>query len=436
MTEFWIGVALLVAIALWFVVRPLFKPRPSGDVLRSQENITFYRDQLSDLEDELKSGVITAEQYESTKREIETRLLDDVDLNERSAAAARPARATAFSLLALVPLGAFAIYLVVGAPLALDPRFLAENDPAHAVDRKELEAMVERLAEKLKQEPDNLEGWLMLARSYKHFGRFEQAARAYGRVVARVEPDANLLADYADVLAMAQGQKLQGEPEKLVAKALELDPKHLKALALAGSAEFEKKNYAKAAEYWQRMLPLVPGDSEQAKAVNANVAEARSLAGLSTAKPEIARAPRTADGPKSEVAAAPRTADGPKSPSGDGQSQGQGRVSGVIKLSPEFASKVAPTDSVLVYARPASGSRMPLAVVRKQARDLPLTFTLDDTNAMTPDMTLSKHDQVVILARVSKKPGASAQPGDLEGVSTPVRNTASNVNVVIDTEIR
>jgi cytochrome c-type biogenesis protein CcmH len=91
---------------------------------------------------------------------------------------------------------------------------------------------------------------------------------------------------------------------------------------------------------------------------------------------------------------------------------------------------------VLVYARPASGSRMPLAVVRKQARDLPLTFTLDDTNAMTPDMTLSKHDQVVILARVSKKPGASAQPGDLEGVSTPVRNTASNVNVVIDTEIR
>ena len=428
MIEFWIGVALLVLIALWFIVRPLLKPRPSADVLRSQENITFYRDQLSDLEDELKSGAVTAEQYEGTKREIETRLLDDVDLNERSAAAARPARATAFSLLALIPLGAFAIYLVVGAPLALDPRFLAENDPAHAVDRKELEAMVERLAEKLKQEPDNLEGWLMLARSYKHFGRFEEAARAYGRVVARVEPDANLLADYADVLAMAQGQKLQGEPEKLIAKALQLDPKHLKALALAGSAEFEKKNYAKAAEYWQRMLPLVPGDSEQAKAINANVAEARSLAGLSTAKAEIARAPRTGDGPKSEVAPAPRTA--------DGQSQAQGRVSGVVKLSPELASKVAPTDSVLVYARPASGSRMPLAVVRKQARDLPLTFTLDDTNAMTPEMTLSKHDQVVILARVSKKPGSSAQPGDLEGVSTPVRNTASNVNVVIDTEIR
>jgi cytochrome c-type biogenesis protein CcmH len=416
MIEFWVGVALLLAIALWFVVRPLFKPRPSADVLRSQENIAFYRDQLTDLEEELKSGAVTAEQYDKAKREIEARLLEDVDVNERGPTVARPARATAFSLLALLPVGAFAIYLVVGAPMALDPRFLAENDPAHAVDRKELEAMVERLAEKLKQEPDNLEGWVMLARSYKHFGRFEEAARAYGRVVARAEPNASLLADYADTLAVAQGRKLQGEPEKLIAKALELDPKHLKALALAGSAEFEKKNYAAAAEYWQRMLPLVPPDSEQAKAVNANVAEARSLAGLGTARAEVAPPPRA------------RSAEGP--------AQTQGRVSGIVQLSPELASKVAPTDAVLVYARPASGSRMPLAVMRKQARDLPLTFTLDDTHAMTPEMTISKHEQVVILARVSKKPGATAQPGDFEGLSTPVRNTASNVNVVIDTEVR
>jgi cytochrome c-type biogenesis protein CcmH len=416
MIEFWAGVALLVAIALWFIVRPLLRPRPSSEVLRSEENIAFYRGQLSDLEEERESGAVSPEQYEKAKREIEARLLEDVDVNERSVTAARPARATAFSLLALVPVGAFAIYLVVGAPLALDPRFLAENDPAHAVDRKELEAMVEKLAEKLQQEPDNLEGWMMLARSYKHFGRFDDAARAYGRVVARVEPNASLLADYADVLAMAQGQKLQGEPEKLIARALELDPKHLKALALAGSAEFEKKNYAAAAKYWERMLPLVPPDSEQAKAVNANVAEARGLAGLGSARAEAAPPP------------AARAADGP--------AQGPSRVSGTVQLAPELASKVAPTDSVLVYARPASGSRMPLAVMRKQAKDLPLTFTLDDTNAMTPDMTLSKHDQVVILARVSKKPGAASQPGDLEGVSTPVRNSASNVKVVIDTEVR
>jgi cytochrome c-type biogenesis protein CcmH len=160
------------------------------------------------------------------------------------------------------------------------------------------------------------------------------------------------------------------------------------------------------------MRPLVPPDSEQAKAIDANVAEARSLAGLST--PE----------PKKAAAAPPAPA------------VAQGRVTGIVKLAPELASKVEPTDSVLVYARPASGSRMPLAIVHKQARDLPLAFTLDDTSAMTPGMTLSKHDQVIIAARVSKKAAATPQPGDLEGTSTPVRNTATDVNVVINTEIR
>ncbi|MGZ8209361.1 MAG: c-type cytochrome biogenesis protein CcmI [Burkholderiales bacterium] len=409
MIAFWCGVTLLVAIALWFVVRPLLKPRASSQVLRSRENIAFYRDQLRDLDEDLKRGAVTTEQYEKAKREIESRLLEDVgNAEERGVAAARPARATAYALLALLPLGALAVYLVVGAPAALDPQVLAANDPAHAVDRQQLEAMVERLAEKMKQEPDNVEGWVMLARSYKHIGRFDEAARAYGHVLARAQPDATLLSDYADALAMAQGRTLRGEPEKLIAKALELDPKHLKALALAGSAEYEKKNYAAAAKYWERMVPLVSSDSEQLKAVNANIAEARSLAGLGATKPVAAEA----------------------APSGEGG------VSGVVKLSPELASKVAPTDAVLIYARPAEGSRMPLAIIRKQARDLPLAFTLDDTSAMTPTMTISKHERVVIAARVSKNPGATAQPGDFEGASTPVRNTARDVNIVIDTEVR
>jgi cytochrome c-type biogenesis protein CcmH len=414
MIEFWAGVALLVAIALWSIVRPLLRPKPRAQIVRSRENIAFYRNQLRDVEDEFKSGALSAEQRDQAKREIEARLLEDVDTTDDSRPpAARPARATAYALLALIPLGAFAVYLVVGAPAALDPAFVAANDPAHAVDPKELEAMVERLAEKVKQEPDNVEGWVMLARSYKHFGRFDEAARAYAHVVARVDANADLFADYADVLAMAQGQTLRGEPEKLIAKALEVDPNNLKALALAGSAEFEKKNYAGAAKYWERMRPLVPADSEQAKAIDANVAEARGLAGLGTPEP-------------TRAAAAPAAAAASR----------QGRVTGIVKLAPELASKVQPTDAVFVYARAATGPRMPLAIVRKQARDLPLAFTLDDTSAMTPQMTLSKHEQVVIAARVSKKAGATPEPGDLEGTSTPVRNTATDVNVVIDTEIR
>ena len=132
MIEFWAGVALLVAIALWSIVRPLLRPKPRAQIVRSRENIAFYRNQLRDVEDEFKSGALSAEQRDQAKREIEARLLEDVDTTDDSRPlAARPARATAYALLALIPLGAFAVYLVVGAPAALDPAFVAANDPAH-----------------------------------------------------------------------------------------------------------------------------------------------------------------------------------------------------------------------------------------------------------------------------------------------------------------
>jgi cytochrome c-type biogenesis protein CcmH len=256
----------------------------------------------------------------------------------------------------------------------------------------------------------------MLAKSYKHFGRFEDAAKAYANALSRLQPDATLLADYADVLAMAQGQRLQGEPEKLIARALALDPKELKALALAGTAAYERKDYASAVRYWERMLPLVPPDSEDARAVKASIDEARGLGGIAAA---------AAPGP----AAAPEAAAAPAAATTAG-------VSGVVKLAPEIAARVAPTDTVFIYARAAEGSRMPLAIVRRQARELPVSFTLDDKSAMAAGAALSKQQHVVIAARVSKSSSATPQPGDFEGRVGPVRNDASGVTVVIDSEVR
>jgi cytochrome c-type biogenesis protein CcmH len=291
---------------------------------------------------------------------------------------------------------------------------MARNTQREELDRHEIEALVEKLAARLKENPENGEGWVMLAKSYRHFGRFREAAEAYANALSRLPPDATVLADYADVLAMAQGQRLQGEPEKLIARALELDPRHFKALALAGSVAYEKKDYATAAQYWERMLPLVPSDSEQARTIQANVDDARKLAGTPPAAGPTAAARKPAAAPAA-------------SHSG---------VSGVVRLAPEIAAKVAPTDTVFIYARAPEGPRMPLAIVRKQARDLPIQFTLDDTNAMAADMTLSKQQQVVITARVSKSSSATPQPGDLEGRAGPMRNDASGVTIVIDREIR
>jgi cytochrome c-type biogenesis protein CcmH len=413
MIAFWAAVAALVAVALFFVIRPLLSKRTATDVARGGANISIYRDQMRELGADLQNGLLSADQHEKARRELEGRLLEDAAVGEAPVLPQRPAFKSAIVLSTLVPMGAFGVYLLVGTPAALDPQVLAQNSAEHTINRQELEAMVEKLAARLKEQPDNPEGWVMLGRSYKHFQRYEDAARAYGNAVSRMPPNADVLADYADILAMAQGRQLAGEPERIIAQALKADPKNLKALALAGSAAFEKKEFAIAARYWEQMLPLVPGDSDQARAVQTNVDEARSLGGIAASTPA---AGKHANAALAQVIG--------------------GKVSGVVQLAPELQKKVAPDDTVLIYARAADGPRMPLAIVRRQARELPVAFTLDDSSAMSPDMTLSKQQNVVVAARISKTSSATPQPGDLEGTTGPVRNNASGVTILINSERR
>jgi cytochrome c-type biogenesis protein CcmH len=409
MTLFWGLSALLAGLALWFVVRPLLARRTGERVSREGVNLAIHRDQLRELDADLRAGTLDAEHYERARRELEARLLEDVAGGAEPAAAARPSQAMAIAVALLVPLGALAIYFAVGTPAALAPENVAAGGLPHAPNLKELEVAVERLAARLKENPEDTEGWVMLARSYKLFGRFEDATQAYAQAVTREPRDAQLLADYADVLAMAQGRRLQGEPEKLIARALEVDPRNLKALALAGSAAFEKKDFAEAVAQWERMLPLVPADSEEARGVQASVAEARALGGGGIAQPP----PATAAAPAQKSS-----------------------VRGTVVLAPELASQVAPQDTVFIFARAADGPRMPLAILRRQARELPIAFALDDTMAMSPEMTLSKFSKVVVGARISKSGSATPQTGDFEGISAPVENTANGLTVTIGAGVR
>jgi cytochrome c-type biogenesis protein CcmH len=240
-------------------------------------------------------------------------------------------------------------------------------------------------------------------------GRFDDAADAYAKAAARAPRDAGLLADFADVLAMARGRSLQGEPEQLALRALEIEPSNLKALALAGTAAFERKDYPGAAAHWERMLPHVAPDSDDARAIQRNVAEAR---GLSNQK--IERTEKTEK--KAAVAVA--------------------ALRGTVSLSPKVKDKASPDDTVFVFARAAEGPPMPLAVARVRVRDLPYRFSLDDSMAMTPQLKLSAFPKVVVTARISKTGNATAQPGDLQGASAPVSNNAAAVPVVIDGFVR
>ncbi len=398
MTVFLVIIGLLIAGALLFIVPPLLRRGTGVAVSRDAINVAVYRDQLRELEADLRAGTLAADHYEKARREIEARLLEDV--GGGGAAAGKPrARAAALTLGIAIPLCALAIYLVVGNPQALSPQ-------AESVSEQQVQMLIERLAARLRDSPEDAEGWILLGRSYAVLGRFGEATQAYANATARMPKNAQLLADYADALGMAQGRRLQGEPEKIIARALEADPDNLKALALAGTAAFEKNDYAKAVDHWERMLRLVPADSELAQAVRASIAEARTLGGGAPASK-----------PAQSAAAG-------------------GRVSGVVKLAPELAGKIAPNDTVFIFARAADGPRMPLAVLRRQARDLPLEFALDDSMAMTPAMKLSDHPRVVVGARISKTANANPQAGDLQGLSAPVKVGAERVNVVIDTELR
>jgi len=277
------------------------------------------------------------------------------------------------------------VYLAVGSPGALE-------SPEHNI-----ESMVARLAAHLRTNTDDVSGWKLLGRSYAALGRFPEAADAYARAAVREPRDAQLLADLADTLAMARGQRLAGEPEKLILRALEIDPENLKALALAGTAAYDRKDYSTAAAYWQRMLPLVPADSEDARAIQANINEARALSGK------------------------------------DGKKSG---LRGTVAIAPQLKDQVSPDDTVFIIARAAEGPPAPLAVLKAKASQLPLSFALDDSLAMAPGMAVSAFPRIVVIARVSKSGKPASQAGDLQGSSKPVANDASGVTVVIDSQVR
>ena len=270
--------------------------------------------------------------------------------------------------------------------------------------------MIERLAVRLADSPDDANGWRMLARSYSVVGRFAEASNAYARAVELTPNDAQLLADYADVLGAVQGHKLDGKPEKLVARALEIDPDNAKALALAGTIAFDRKDYRLAVSHWERIVRTAPAESDFARSIRGSIAEAQALANQAAPAPT-----RSA----SISAASPTHG-----------------LSGVVRLAPHLTGKVTPADTVFVYARAAEGPRVPLAVMRASARELPLDFKLDDAMAMDPSLKLSAFEKIVVSARISKSGNAQPQPGDLYGRTDPISNSASAVTVLIDSETR
>ncbi len=416
MIAFWVVASIMIAGALALLLLPLLgKGKRSASSSRQETNLSVYRDQLRELEADFAAGTLDETQYRAARSDLESRVLEDstgVEVGTSSDASAITASprsvAVSIGIAVALPVMAVALYFWVGTPSGLNPQTqVADATQGHQTTPAQIEAMVAQLEQRLQAQPDNVEGWVMLARSYASMRRFADSSAAYARAVALVPDNAPLLADYADVLAMSK-QTLQGEPEKIIRRALKIEPTNLKLLSLMGSTAFERQDYRAAENWWQKMLKLVPINSASVQSINNSIAEARRLGGMS---------PR---------AVAPEPAPAMNA-----------MVSGTVQLDPALRAQVADTNVVFIFARAAGGGRSPpLAAMRKLVKDLPLTFTLDDSMAMIPNMNLSSTASVVVGARISKTGNVMPSPGDLQGFSQTVKVGQKNILITIDSEVK
>lgn len=390
MTTFILLAAGLALAAVAFVVWPLVGSRRAPRLAHDAANVAVYQDQLKELRADLDSGTLSEAQFEEARRELERRLLIDVKPIDPERGEVAPAtrlpRWPVVVVAVLLPLAAALLYRQLGTPEAITASRLAGLTPVEQV-----EALLPALEKHLAQQPEDATGWRMLAKGYMALERYPQAAQALERAVRLLPDDAQLLADYADALAMAQGQRLAGKPRELIERALKLDPDNGKALYLAGFAALEAQDNATAARHWQRLLAHLPPDSEDAAIVR------RQLSEIGVA----------------DTAAKPS-------------------VAGRVEVSEALRARVGADDTVFVFARAEQGPRMPLAILKLRGADLPARFRLDDSLAMAPQMRLSNFQRVIIGARVSRSGQATPQSGDLEGTSAPVPVGAGDVTVVID----
>ena len=444
----------MLLVALSFVLVPLVRTRNTGrgDFSASVSNVAVFRSQKREIDDDFARGAITTEERDFALNELSRRLVDEVPDAVpvvSTQTAARPWWLVALFAV-LFPVAAALLYMSTGSLKALEPSATiaqassataatpgAEAGDAPQMSDKQILAMVDKLAEKMVQNPGDPKGWILLARSQNALGRHAEAAAAYARATALLPKDAQLFADYADATVMVQQGRFEGKPQALIKTALKLDPNNLKALALAGTAELRLGNRAGSLVYWNKLKGLVVKGSDDEKQVQAIIAEVES--GRVPLAPVASPVANAAPPPTAPLATpVPASVSNPPPPTATATTATTATtgasVTGKVMLAPDVASKLAAGDTLFVFARAKEGPRMPLAVMRipaPKAGEFPVAFNLTDAMAMAPGMNLSSFPQVVIEARISKSGNAQLQPGDISGISDAVKTSARDVMVTL-----
>jgi cytochrome c-type biogenesis protein CcmH len=421
MWVFWLIAFVLIGVVLVLILPSLLKPNVDVKTDTNAEKREIFRQQFDEIEQDKLNGILGDDQYEVAKGELERRLLDEVGVTQSrivSSGKSLPDLRLAVALVLLLPILAVFIYLKIGSPASVTIPVLAPNSimdstaapqtPDHNKMAGDIEPLLKSLKSKLEKSPGDGAGWALLARSYVELRRHADAVPAYEKAVETIKDDPQLLADYADALAVVNGHKITGKPEELVNLALRLDPHNVKALLLAATAAFDRKDYKQAIGYWEQLQQDLPESSEVLPDVKAALNEAYTVSGI---KPTVQSAKSTL------VATAVTTTAG---------------ISGTVTIAPALASKLDENATVFVFARATQGMPMPLAIVRIAAKELPYSYHLDDSTAIMPGNKLSLAKEVVVVARVSKTGDAKPQAGDMQGVSGSTKPVGDKVDIQIN----
>ncbi|MEQ1680161.1 MAG: c-type cytochrome biogenesis protein CcmI [Nitrospira sp.] len=425
---FWAIVSAMTVSVLGLIVRPLLK-RPTQLTNEQEKTLPVYRQQFAELEQDLTNGLLTDDQYQTARHELERRVLEETGSTETSSMMSGGLvniRLVALSLVLAIPAASGVLYWTLGNPAAMTHPTASPMSAQGGADNERqmtegLNAMVEKLKKKLEQNPNDATGLTMLARSYMAMERYADAVPTFEKAIKLNPNNADMLADYADALAVHQGRKLEGKPETLIDKALKVDPNHVKALMLAGTVAYNRKDFVLAVKDWERARANLPPDSEPefTEQISAAIDDAKRRMGgapmMAAANAPAASSAMPSDHPPVKKAGASRA------------------ITGKVVLGPSLAGKTLP-DTLFVFAKDVAGPPMPVSIVRASKNDLPFTFRLDDSTSPMPSRKLSDIDTVVIVARLSKSGQAMPGSGDLEGMSQPIKPGTENITVVIDRE--
>lgn len=446
-----IGVVMTLA-AIAFVALPLwFGTRANPQANRREQNLEILRQQAADLEAERKAGSIDEDEYEESRLELERRVLDETkqEQDEKSGKSMVAPRICAAALVVIIPVAASLLYMAYGRYTAMDPQFLALMEEQGARTRghsaSEMTKMLDQMQKDLEADPMNANGWYRLGNTAGQMERFDIAVEAFKKLNALVPNNPDIIADYADMMAAANGRVVTPEVSQLLHKALRLNPNQWKALALLAIDSWDRQMYTDAALYWTRLLKVVPNDFPDRDQIEANIQEATRLAEvnnqISKSSPN-ASAQAKADADKLEEVK--REARARQAVAGDAAPAKQAMpatasaadvrfVAGTVTISADMLKNAGADDTVFIYARPAVGSKMPVAFTKVKVRDLPYKFRLDETMQMAMGAdTLGTVEEVIVGARVSKTGNFMPQSGDLEGeAAAPVKVNTDSISVEI-----